>query len=603
MNLVVPPPARLTTTRLRVVESAAPQAAHPLPPRLLLALALGLSLLSYAQVWRFDFVYDDDSQIVNNSKIHDWRHLRGYFTSHLWANTGSFDRASSYYRPLFLVWLRMNYAWFGLDARYWHALSLALHLLAVGLAYLAALRLLEFAGSQQQSRRTTAAVAALLFALHPAHVEPVAWLSAASELLLTIFFLLAFIAYVENRVRGKRLWLAASTVCFALALLAKETAIMLVPLLLCCELMRRTDDEPGLVARLGRALRGSWPWAGTALLYLLARRAALGTLGHAQVPVGTAVVLKSLPELLWFYARHLLWPWPLAEFYDVFYVSSVRAREFVIPAVAMAVVLAALWAWARRSRVALLAGLWMLFPLLPVLDVALLRFNALAADRYLYLPSVGFCVLAAVLLVRLTELRQFRRAALAMVLGLAAVMGVVTARQAAPWENALLLYENAVAVAPGNAFAKTSLAAQLMLRSENDRARKLLLESYAIDSYSWATSFNLGYLYFTLGDLPQAERFFQHAIGLDPYNRNQFLQLGLTQKRRGNFADAAATLTKTAEIWPEAPLVHLALGEVLEQQGRYDEARREFDKELRGQNPAAARVALARLERRLTKPL
>ncbi|MGA9210312.1 MAG: tetratricopeptide repeat protein [Terriglobales bacterium] len=592
-----PPPAQLATTRLRIVEPAAPPATHPLPPRLLLALALGLSLLSYAQVWRFDFVYDDDFQIVNNSKIHDWSHLRGYFTSHVWANAGGFDRFSSYYRPLFLVWLRVNYACFGLDARYWHALSLALHLVAVWLAYLAALRLLEFAGSPHRSRRTTAAIAALLFALHPAHVEPVAWISAASELLLTIFFLLAFIAYVQNRVRGKRLWLAVSAGCFALALLAKETAIMLVPLLLCCELTRRTDDEPGLVARLGRALRGSWPWVGTALLYLLARRAALGTLGHGQVPVGTAVVLKSLPELFWFYARHLLWPWPLAEFYDVFYVRSVGTREFVIPAVAMAVVLGALWAWARRSRVALLASLWVLFPLLPVLDVALLRFNALAADRYLYLPSLGFCVLAAVLLVRLTELRQLRRAALAIVLGLAAVMGVVTARQAAPWENALLLYENAVAVAPGNALAKTSLAVQLMLRGEEDRARKLLLESYAIDSYAWATSFNLGCLNFMLGDLPQAERFFQRAIWLDPHNRNQFLELGLTQKRMGNFAAAAGTLAKTAEIWPEAPLVHLALGEVLEQQGRYEEARREFEKELGGQNPAAARVALARLQR------
>jgi len=598
MNLVSPPPSRLAIMRLRIAEPAAPEATHPLPPRLLLALALGLSLLSFAQVWRFDFVYDDDFQIVNNSKIHDWSHLRGYFTSHLWANAGSSDWASSYYRPLFLVWLRVNYAWFGLDARYWHALSLALHLLAVWLVYLAALRLLEFAGSPERPCRTTAAIAALLFALHPAHVEPVAWVSAASELLLTIFFLLAFIAYVENRVRGKRLWLAVSAGCFALALLAKETAIMLVPLLLCCELMRGTDDEPCLVARLVGALRGSWPWAGTALLYLLARRAALGTLGHGQVPVGTAVVLKSLPELLWFYARHLLWPWPLAEFYDVFYVSSVGGREFVIPAMAMAIVLAALWSWARRSRVALLASLWILFPLVPVLDVALLRFNALAADRYLYLPSVGFCVLAAVLLVRLTELRQLRHAALAMVLGLAAVMGIVTACQAAPWENALLLYENALVVAPGNALAKTSLAAQLMLRGENDRARKLLLESYAIDSYAWATSFNLGCLNSMLGDLPQAERFFQRAIWLDPYNRNQFLQLGLTEKRMGNFADAAATLTHTAEIWPEAPLVHLALGEVREQQGRYDEARREFEKELGGRNPAAARVALARLERK-----
>jgi Flp pilus assembly protein TadD len=582
------------------MKSAAPQ---PLSPRLLLALALGFSLLTYAQVWHFNFVYDDAFQIVSNPKIHDWSHLRAYFTTHLWANVGSYDRMSSYYRPLFLVWLRVNYAVFRLKPSYWHASSLALHLVAAWLTYLAALRLLELAGSDEAPRRMTAALAAMIFALHPAHVEPVAWVSASSELLLTIFLLLAFIAYIDSRKRGKWLWVAISAGSFALALLAKETAILFVPLVLCCQLIRRSKGEGSVVARLGLALTDSLPWVGTAFAYLLARNAALGSLGHGQVSAGIAVVLKSLPELLWFYTRHLLWPYPLAEFYDVFYVHSVRAREFVIPALAMAVVIPALAAWARRSRAALVASLWILLLLSPVLHVSLLRFNAFAADRYLYLPSFGFCVLAAMLLVRLVELRQLRRVALLIVLALATVMAVTTATQAAPWENDLLLYENAVAVAPRNAFAKTCLATELMLRGENDRALKLLLESYAIDSYAWTTSFNLGSLYFTLGDLPQAERFFQRAIWLDPHNRNQFLLLGLTEKRMGNFADATVALAKTAEIWPEAPLLHLSLGEALEQQGRYDEARSEFEKELRGQNPEAARRAIARLERERKKPM
>jgi len=596
MHAVAPPP-RAAIAHAPIVESATSPPARPLSSRLLLALAFGLSLLCYAQVWRFSFVYDDDFQIVNNPKIHDWSHLRGYFTTHLWANAGSFDRASSYYRPLFLLWLRVNYALFELKAGYWHASSLALHLLSVWLTYLAALRLLELAGSDSASRDTIAALSALIFALHPAHVEPVAWGSASSELLLTIFFLLAFIAYAEYRAQRRPLWGVASVAGFALALLAKETAIMFVPLVLCCEIIRRSAGQCSPFVRLGRALAGSLPWITTASVYLLVRRAALGSLGHVQVPVGAAVALKSLPELLWFYTRHLLWPYPLAEFYDVFYVNSARAREFIVPALAMVILFSALTAWARRSHLALLAGLWILFPLVPVLDVSLLRFNALAADRYLYLPSVGFCVLVAVLLVRLVELRRLRRAPLAIVLALAAAMGVATARQAAPWENDRLLYENAVAVAPRNALAKTCLAAELMLTDENSRALQLLRESYAIDSYSWTTSFNLGYLYFTLGDLPQAECFFQHAIQLDAHNRNQFLLLGMTEKRMGHFADALVTLTKTAEIWPQAPLIHFSLGEVLEQQGRYDEARHQFEQELNGQNSAAAHAALARLER------
>jgi len=595
VNLVASPPAQSPAIPTRVTE-AAPRRSPP-SPRLLLGLALGLSLLCYAQVWRFNFVYDDDFQIVSNTKIQSWSHLRGYFTSHLWANTGNFDRATNYYRPLFLVWLRLNYALFGLDAACWHASSLALHLLAVWLAYLAALRLLALADWDGSQRRAIAAVAALIFALHPAHIEPVAWLSAASELLLAIFFLLAFLAYAESRSGGKRLWILVSVASFALALLTKETAIMFLPLLLGCELARR-EQKGNLLRRLGRGLASSASWAGVAVVYLLVRRAVLGSLGHTQVQVGTAVVLKTLPALLWFYVRHLLWPWPLAEFYDMFYVNSVRAREFVVPALAMAMVMLALAAWARRSRAALMAALWILLPLLPVLDVALLRFNVLTADRYLYLPSFGFCVLAAMLLVRLAELPHLRQWALGIVLLPAGLMGASAARQVGPWENDLLLYENAVEVAPRNAFAKTLLATQLILRSENQRALKLLLESYALDSYAWTTSFNLGYLEFRLGDLPQAQRFFQRAIWLDPHNRNQFLMLGLTQKRMGDLAGATATLQKTAEVWPQAPLVHLSRGEALEQEGRYDEARREYEMELSGTNPAAARHALARLASR-----
>jgi tetratricopeptide (TPR) repeat protein len=364
-------------------------------------------------------------------------------------------------------------------------------------------------------------------------------------------------------------------------------------------MVRRTEGRVSSWWRsLTRAAAAIVPWAAVAAGYLIVRHAVLGEFGHTQVPLGNDVVLKTLPALLWFYARHLLWPYPLAVLYDVFYVDSVHARQFLVPLLAMLPIAAALWAACRGSRAAKVATLWMGVTLLPVLDVSLLRFNTLAQDRYLYLPSFGFCLLVALALGRLCAAPRLARVALYAVLALTAASGVLAAREAAPWENDFLLFGHAVAVSPRNAMAKTSLASELLLRGENDRALQLLRESYAIDSYAWTTSFNLGYLYFTVGDLPQAEQFFQRAIWLDPHNRNQFLLLGLTQKRSAHFADAAVTLTKTAEIWPEAPLVHLSLGEVLEQQGRYDEARRQYEQELNGQGPEAARAALARLARR-----
>ncbi|MGC2321572.1 MAG: tetratricopeptide repeat protein [Terriglobales bacterium] len=602
MNVSTAPENILDPPATKIISASAGSRPRTFSPRWLLALAFGLTLVTYLQVWRFDFVYDDHLQIENNPKIRAWNHVGGYFTSHLWANVGNFDRSSNYYRPLFLVWLRLNHALFGLRASFWHATSLALHLLVVWLVYRAALRLLELMAWEEALRQTTAALTALIFALHPVHIEPVVWISASSELLLTIFFLLAFTAYAHSRLRAgprRRLAVAASLACFCLALMAKETALMLAPVLLGCEVMlERTEGRGSTRWRsLTRAAAAIVPWVAVAAGYLIVRHAVLGEFGHTQVPLGNDVVLKTLPALLWFYARHLLWPYPLAVLYDVFYVDSVHSRQFLVPLLAMLPLAAALWAVCRGSRAAKVAALWMGVTLLPVLDVSLLRFNTLAQDRYLYLPSFGFCLLVALALGRLCAAPRLARVALYAVLALTTAAGVLAAREAAPWENDFLLFGHAVAVSPRNAMAKTSLASELLLRGENDRALQLLRESYAIDSYAWTTSFNLGYLYFTAGDLPHAEQFFQRAIWLDPHNRNQFLLLGLTQKRSAHFADAAVTLAKTAEIWPEAPLVHLSLGEVLEQQGRYDEARRQYEQELNGQRPEAARAALARLAR------
>ncbi len=602
MNAVAPPPRTASIRQEYRQADAAGQsdlAPRLISPRILLGLAFGLSLLAYVPALRFDFVYDDPYQIVNNPKIHDWSHVRGYFTSHLWANAGS-DWVSNYYRPLFLIWLRVDYALFGVHAAYWHAASIALHLLAIWLVFVAARELLELLGGETGAGNLTAALAALLFGLHPVHTEAVAWLSASSELLLTIFCLGAFASYCQARRSQKSLpWEAASVALFAAALLTKETALLLVVVVLVCEWVQasRTGSGPRIAEKLRRSARRTLPWAATAALYLVVRRLALGELGHTQVALPLGTVFKSVPALLWFYCRHLWWPTRLSELYEVSPVSSLRSPHFLLPALGVGMVAAVLVALSRRSAVGLLASVWMAVTLVPVLDVAVLRPDALVADRYLYLPSFGFCLLVGMLLHRLsTVVRVSRSVAFAAVALLAVVMGVVTTRELAPWENDLLLFQNAAQVAPHNALANANLGAQMLLRGESERARQLLLASYAIDPHAWMTAYNLAYLYYSLGDLGQAELFVRRAIAIDAHNKNQYMMLALTLKRLGRFREAEAAFRKTMEVWPQAPLAHLSLAEVLEQQGRYDEALSEFQEELNGQNPGPARQGIARVQ-------
>src|SRR5262249_37080887 len=152
-----------------------------------------------------------------------------YFTADVWAHVtlDVGDRPPAYYRPLFLAWLFANYQLFGTDPAGWHLASVLLHLLATVLAY-------RFVRAIT-GKPFPAALAALLFGLHPVPVESVTWISGTTEPLMAAAFLASVLCYMRGRETESSLWSALSILLFGLALLAKETAIMLPAVLLAYE--------------------------------------------------------------------------------------------------------------------------------------------------------------------------------------------------------------------------------------------------------------------------------------------------------------------------------------------------------------------------------
>src|ERR1039457_3459799 len=181
-------------------------------PSVLLPL-LGLStFVVYSGSLSFEFVWDDWPQIVNSPIIRSWSNLPRAFGSDLWYHVA---RHQVYYRPLFVVWSILNYALFGLRAWGWHLGAILAHVAAVAAVFWLARKLrLEY---------WTAALAALVYALHPIHIEPVAWVSAASDTMVTMFAALAFAAFLSGRdasqaPKKQTAWWAASLALFACAL-------------------------------------------------------------------------------------------------------------------------------------------------------------------------------------------------------------------------------------------------------------------------------------------------------------------------------------------------------------------------------------------------
>ncbi len=181
------------------------------------AAILAATFLAYAGTLGFGFVFDDVAGIVRNDSIRAWHYLPSYFTSHVWSFLYP-HLLSNYYRPLFLLWLRLNDAVFGLRPWGWHLTSVAAHLVATYLVYCLGLRLTRDAW--------VAAFAGLIFGLDPVHLEAVAYVSAVPELLCTLLVLAALLAWLRARESRPRTWLAVALALYSGALLAKESGMI-----------------------------------------------------------------------------------------------------------------------------------------------------------------------------------------------------------------------------------------------------------------------------------------------------------------------------------------------------------------------------------------
>ena len=192
-------------------------------PGILLPLLGLVTFVVYSGSLSFEFVWDDWPQIVNSPIIRTWSNLPRAFGSDLWYHVA---RHQVYYRPLFVAWSMLNYTLFGLRPWGWHLGAVLLHVGAVAAVFWLARRLgLEY---------WTAALAALIFALHPIHIEPVTWISAASDTMVTMFAALAFAAFLNARdpernpasEKKRTAWWIASLALLACALLTKEMAVV-----------------------------------------------------------------------------------------------------------------------------------------------------------------------------------------------------------------------------------------------------------------------------------------------------------------------------------------------------------------------------------------
>jgi protein O-mannosyl-transferase len=360
----------------------------------------------YGRSLNFQFILDDHN-FTADPRIQNSGHTLDYFANYVWAQfTGG---PPTFYRPIFLLWMRINFALSALSPWGWHLLSIAKHVLVSVLLGMLVWKLLR--------DRVAALCAAALFALHPAQTESVSWVTVPDPLMTAGLMgaLLLYLRYADfmsarpeaeqRKSRKTRassvpktslLWLIGSAGLYFAALLSKETAIifpaLIIAIAVCIPPVQSAKNgHPTFFAdfrpRLAQALRHVTPFLCATALYLLLRFNAFGgKFGAATQHLPWRAVTLSWPAILWFYVKVMLWPVRSYSYADPLLLEHFSVRYVLYPSLGLAcfaTILAALslWGWRRSQgvltpqqvlgvKVAMVIGaLLLLLPLLPALDL------------------------------------------------------------------------------------------------------------------------------------------------------------------------------------------------------------------------------------------
>jgi protein O-mannosyl-transferase len=573
-----------------VVSGNNPQSASDNSGWVPIVLVLLITFIAYSGTLWFQFVYDDRGQILANPQVHYWRYAPHFFGDRVWSFAYP-TVLGNYYRPIFMLWLLINYKVFGPYPAGWHLTTVGVHSAVTFLVYLLARRVLG------DSR--TAVIAALIFGLTPVHIESVAWISGVTDPLLALFLIPSFLCYLNWRDRKDhaRLWLAASLLLYALAALSKETAVILPLIVFAYEWLWRPVSE-GLspwraaFARLWRSLLRAAPMIAVTIVYLAVRWRVLQGLGHDMTPLAISTIVFTWPQILWLYLKHLIWPVGLSVFYDIPYVVRPGLRTFFLPAAGLALIALVIAVWLRRllrksptsARTVAFALVWIVLPFVPLLDLSVLPVGEIAHDRYLYLPTIGFSILAAMAIRRLNVGRStlfgLPAAQAAVALGLALALGIGTALQDLYWANDVLLYSRGVAMVPRNKLARTNLGNALGELGHYRQALELYREVLAQDPRFWLATYNMGYTCYRMGRLQGAEDYFRRAIAINAVDGDEYLYLGLTWLKLGRCDEAEKAIRRAVQLNPNGLGYHFAMGMVLKLDGNLEGALQEFRREL-----------------------
>ena len=514
----------------------------------------------YGQVRNFEFLNLDDPDSFENP------HLIHGFTREglIWAFRST---ASSNWYPLTWISHMLDLQLFGVQSGYHHLTNLVLHAISSVLLFLVLHRMTR--------ARWPSAFVAFVFALHPLHVESVAWVAERKDVLSALFWILTMWAYLRFVERPGPLRYLITLAMFCCGLMSKAMLVTLPFALLLLDVWPLGRWKAGARRVIIEKLPMIALSAGVSLVAFYAQRRGGAVSSLQQTPL-----IGRMENALVSYVAYLiqfLWPANLA----VFYPYATYSAPLVAVAGAILALITLLAVRARRHPYLAIGWFWYLGTLVPV--IGLIQIGAQArADRYTYIPLIGISIMIAwgvAELINRGKISKITTGIFATII--CAAWLAITWNQLSYWQNSVRLFEHAIQVTSDNQLAYNSLGEELLREGHIEEALSNLTEAVRLQPESSKARSNLATALNLTGRTTEAEAQYRLAIHYDPASAEAHGGLGVVLTEEGSFEEALAELQESVRLMPDDAAGHYNLGRVFSRLGRNQEALAQYAEAVR----------------------
>jgi tetratricopeptide (TPR) repeat protein len=484
-----------------------------------LGFALLLTLIGYIPAFSAGFVeWDDQDYVSKNQIIRSFSDFGKFFTTIIQGN----------FHPLTMISLAINYAISGENPFSYHLFNVILHLINVFLVY-------RFVMKLTGNNAFVAFTTAILFGIHPMHVESVAWISERKDVLYTVFFLPGLISYINYVDQNSRKHYIYTFIWFALSLLSKPAAIIFPAVLFTLDFYRQRKLTGSLIVE-------KLPFLAFSVILVLVTM-------HQQKAAGATPLTEvyGYAKRIYFpfygymmYFVKMIWPFSLSAFYPFPPINEELSNAFKFsPLFFIATALLCLKTWRTQREITFGFGFYFV-NLLLVLQLFMFG-SAIISDRYTYIPYIGLFFLIGWLMDKVLKLKT--STAYSIICGISILLCFLCYRQAASWHSTATLWDHAIKYFPS--------------------AKALT---------------NRAYLYQKEGVFDKAIEYYNRSLKLNVIDKEVFFNLGLIYFNQNLDSLAIAHYNKALELKPDYVDALNGRGAVYARQGKNDLARIDFDK-------------------------